>query len=56
MKGAITDPCVKTINAPIRRMVSISGANQYFFLIFKKSQISIRRSSNALMKILVYKF
>ena len=47
MKGAITEPCVKNINVPINNIVIIKGANQYFFLTFKKSQTSIRSSKNA---------
>ena len=35
MKGAITEPCVKIINVPIKRIVKINGANQNFFLILR---------------------
>ena len=47
MKGAITEPCVKNINVPINNIVIIKGANQYFFLTFKKSQISPISSNKA---------
>ena len=47
MKGAITEPWVKTINAPIRTIVIIKGANQYFFLTLRKSHISLAKSKNA---------
>ena len=49
MNGAITDPCVKTIRAPIKTMVMIKGASQYFLRTFKKSQMSLRRSMNGSM-------
>ena len=44
MNGATTDPWVKTINAPINTIVIMSGANQYFFLTLRKSQISLAKS------------
>ena len=44
MKGATIDPCVKTISVPIKTIVIINGANQYFFLILKKSHISLAKS------------
>ncbi len=44
MNGANTEPWVNTISAPIRRIVIIKGANQYFLRIFRKSQISIMSS------------
>ena len=47
MKGATTEPCVKIIKAPIKIMVIIKGANQYFFLVFKKSQTSLTSSKKA---------
>ncbi len=46
MKGATTEPWVKTSKAPIKTIVIINGANQYFFLTRKKSQISFKRSIN----------
>ena len=49
MKGAITDPCVKTISVPIKTMVIISGANQYFLRTFRKSQMSLTRSRKVSM-------
>ena len=36
MNGATTDPWVKTTNVLINNIVIIKGANQYFFLTFKK--------------------
>ena len=47
MNGAITEPCVNTIRVPKKTMVIISGANQYFFLTLRKSQISINKSKRA---------
>ena len=49
MKGATTDPWVKIISAPMRTIVIINGANQYFFRTFIKSQMSLARSRNASM-------
>ena len=46
MKGAITEPCVNTIKVPIKTMVMINGASQYFFLILRKSQMSMISSKN----------
>ena len=51
MKGAITEPWVKIIKLPINIIVIIKGANQYFFLTLKKSQISLAKSKNASIKI-----
>lgn len=36
MKGAIADPCVRTIRAPKTIKTITTGSNQYFFLILKK--------------------
>ena len=47
MKGATTDPCVKIMSAPMRTIVIIKGANQYFLRTFKKSQMSLTSSKNA---------
>ena len=47
MNGATTDPCVNTISAPMRTIVIIKGANQYFFRTLRKSQMSLTRSRNA---------
>ena len=47
MKGAITDPWVKIIKVPIKTIVIIKGANQYFFLVFRKSHISFNNSTKA---------
>ncbi len=47
MNGAITVPCVVTMRIPMKRIVIISGASQYFFRIFRKSQISFISSRNA---------
>ena len=47
MNGATTEPCVNIISAPIKIIVMIKGANQYFFLVAKKSQTSFSSSSNA---------
>ena len=49
MNGATTDPWVTTISVPIKTMVIIKGANQYFLRIFKKSHKSLTRSRNASM-------
>ena len=49
MKGATTDPCVNTISAPMRMIVIIKGANQYFLRTLRKSQMSLTRSINASM-------
>ena len=46
MKGATTDPCVKTIRVPMRTIVIIKGANQYFFRTLRKSHMSLTRSRN----------
>ena len=59
MNGAITVPCVNTIRVPNKTMVIISGANQYFFLTLRKSQISINNSSRAVkiknsLKLILY--
>ncbi len=51
MKGAITDPCVNIMRVPIRTSVIISGANQYFFLILRKSHISLARSKKTSIKL-----
>ena len=40
----MTDPWVEITRIPINTIVIINGASQYFFLIFKKSQISINNS------------
>ena len=47
MKGATTDPCVNTINVPIKTIVMINGANQYFFLTLRKSQMSFNNSNKS---------
>lgn len=47
MKGATTEPCVKTIKVPINRIVIINGANQYFFLVLRKSHTSFTNSKKA---------
>ena len=47
MNGANTEPWVKIINAPINNKVMMRGANQYFFLTLRKSQISFAKSKNA---------
>ena len=47
INGATTDPCEDITRAAIGTIVSISGANQYFFLTFMKSQISFISSKNA---------
>jgi len=44
MKGATTEPWVNINRAPIKTIVKIKGASQYFFLTFKKSKISLRSS------------
>ena len=41
------EPWENTISAPIKTIVIIKGANQYFFRTFKKSQISLNKSMNA---------
>ena len=43
MNGATADPCVNTINPPIKTKTIIIGNNQNFFLIFKKLNISIKK-------------
>ena len=45
----MTDPWVVTIRAPIRTIVIINGANQYFLRTFRKSQMSFTSSRNASM-------
>ena len=47
MNGATTDPWVNTSRAPIRTIVMIRGASQYFFLTLRKSQTSFSRSKKA---------
>ena len=47
MKGATTEPWVNIISVPIKIIVIIKGANQYFFLVAKKSHTSFNSSSNA---------
>lgn len=42
MNGATAVPFVKTINAPNKTKTIKIGNNQYFFLIFKKDQNSIK--------------
>ena len=44
IKGANTDPCVNIIKPPIKTNVIIKGANQYFFLILRKSHMSLIKS------------
>ena len=56
MNGAITDPCVKIISAPIKTRVKIKGASQYFFLILKKSHTSLINSNNSLNQLQKFKF
>ena len=55
MKGATTDPCENTIRAPIKTIVIINGASQYFFLTLRKSQMSCNNSKKSFIaqKILV---
>ena len=47
MKGATTDPCVNTMSVPINTIVIINGANQYFFLTLRKSQMSFSNSKKS---------
>ena len=44
MNGAITEPWVKTIKVPIKTIVIIKGASQYFFLTLRNPQISFKSS------------
>ena len=44
MKGAIADPWLKTINPPNITKTKIIGKSQYFFLSFKNSQNSFKKS------------
>ena len=46
MNGATTEPCVKIINAPIKTIVIIKVANQYFLRTLRKSQMSLTISKN----------
>ena len=46
MKGATTDPWVTTIKVPIRRILIIKGANQYFLRTLKNAHISFTQSKN----------
>jgi len=45
MRGAIADPPAKTINAPNKSNVNISGSSQNFFLTFKKPHKSLKKST-----------
>ncbi len=45
MKGASAEPWLKTRSAPIRTIKTIIGVSHHFFLIFKKSQNSLRTES-----------
>ena len=45
MNGATTEPWVKKIRAPIKKIVKINGANQYFLRIIKNSQNSAKIES-----------
>lgn len=42
MKGAIAEPCARTIKAPSNNIMTMMGASQNFFLAFKKAQSSKR--------------
>ena len=46
MNGAIAVPWVKISNVPIKKIVIIKGANQYFLRTLRKSQISFNKSKN----------
>ena len=54
MKGAITDPCVKTTIPPIRTKVIIRGANQYFFLAIRNSKTSVTNSKKELIVLIIF--
>ena len=43
MKGAIAEPWLKIINPPNNAKKIMIGKSQYFFLIFKKFQNSIKK-------------
>ena len=45
--GCASQAWVKTIKPPIKTIVMIKGSNQYFFLTFRKSQISTINSKKA---------
>ena len=45
MNGATAEPWLKTINAPNKAKTIIIGNNQYFFLSFKNSQNSFKKST-----------
>lgn len=44
MKGATTVPLLSTINDPNKTRIIKMGKSQYFFLIFRKSQNSLKNS------------
>ena len=44
MKGAIAVPWLSTINDPNKTRIIKMGKSQYFFLIFRKSQNSLKNS------------
>ena len=44
MNGATADPWLKTIKIPNNAKTIIIGNNQYFFLSFKNSQNSFKKS------------
>ena len=44
MKGATAEPWLNTIKAPNKNKTIIIGNNQYFFLSFKKSKNSLKKS------------
>ena len=44
MKGAIAEPWDRTISPPNNTKTNRIGSSQYFFLTFKNSQNSIKKS------------
>jgi len=44
MNGAMAEPLEITIRTAKIRRIMIRGINQYFFLVFKKSQRSLKNS------------
>ena len=49
MNGATAEPWLKIIKPPNKTKTKIIGSNQYFFLIFKKFQNSIKKSISKLI-------
>ena len=50
----MAEPWLKTISPPNNNKTNNIGSNQYFFLIFKNSQNSIKKSIIKLLKLIFH--